>query len=102
MIQAEDNDSHVVPNLEKHAPASRRSVLRPFRTVSFPCDCKFQLTLRTAVLFPPPVEHLLRDSDLASQVGDWQTELGLLQHRDDLLNRKPLPLHAKLLGRFAA
>jgi len=51
--------------------------------------------LQARVDLLPPVERLLRDPDLARHVGHAHPELGLLQHRHDLLDRESLPFHDK-------
>lgn len=41
------------------------------------------------ILLLPPIKELLRDADLPDQVGNRQAQLGLRQHRNDLLHREP-------------
>jgi hypothetical protein len=43
----------------------------------------------------PAIKRLFRDPDLTDQISHRQTQLSLLQHRHDLLHRKPLFLHRR-------
>jgi hypothetical protein len=58
------------------------------------------VTLTIAVFSPNAwsVDRLLGDADLPRCFSHRQPELNLLQHRNNLLNRKPLLLHGKLLA----
>jgi hypothetical protein len=47
-------------------------------------------------LLLPSVEGLPGYPNLADQIRDRQAQLGPLQYRHDLLNRKPLPLHRRI------
>jgi len=45
------------------------------------------------VLCLPPIERLFADPRLPDQLNHWNTNLGLLQHPDDLLHTESLLLH---------
>jgi hypothetical protein len=49
--------------------------------------------LQPSIFFLPAIKGLFRDPDLADQVGHRQTQFGLFQHRNDLLDRKTFPFH---------
>jgi len=53
--------------------------------------------LHPRVLLLPAIERLLRNADLPNQVGHRHPKLGLFEHGDDLLDRKLLAFHDKLL-----
>jgi hypothetical protein len=60
--------------------------------------------LQTRVLLLPTVKRLLGNPHLAGHIGHGHPELRLLQHHHNLRDRKPFPLHGKLLdpkGQFA-
>jgi hypothetical protein len=57
--------------------------------------------LHPRVLTLPSVKRLFRNPDLPDHVQEGHPELGLLEHRHDLLNRKSNPLHGKLTDRPA-
>src|SRR5690606_5273178 len=50
-----------------------------------------------AILRPPVIQRCLADTVLASQIARLRSGLVLPEHRDDLLFRKPLPLHLSVL-----
>jgi hypothetical protein len=73
----------------------RHQLLQPGILLNHLLELTNLVRFQAGVLPLPPVECLLRYPDLPDQIRHRQAQLRLLQHRDDLLDRKPLLLHRR-------